>query len=267
MVSKICLLLLLSFLSSCQGVQKTDLVFSDLANNTNASSPLDDLDIPSPGASSERKADISLVMVDRHFLLNKFIDLFELPVTEYPLTGTSAGITNLASNSLYDKIMPSLMWYGFMGSGCDLYASTNVWPHRTIYDPASQRDNWHESCFFYHRYSLNAQASSDVVASVSTSPRWAINSRICHQLVEARGDKFLFNKMNFDLNNLPELSPEDLERVMEIFMPSYTPSDAELQALLNFSDLYPIPRSNAQKLTIWKNVVEAVCQSPFWHVP
>ncbi len=260
-------LILFSFLVSCQGNQKTDLVFADLANNTNGESALSNLDIPSTNGSPDREADINLVMVDRHFLLNKFTDLFDLTVTEYPLTGTNAGFTHLSSNSLYDKIMPALMWYGFMGSGCDLYASTNVWPYRSSFDLSVQRDNWHESCYYYHRYSVNAQATIVVSPSVSTSPRWAINSRVCHLLVQTRGDKFLLNKMNFDLNNLPDLSEEKLQRVMEVFMPSYSPSDAEIQALLNFNGLFPEPLSNSQKLSVWKNIIEAVCQSPFWHTP
>jgi hypothetical protein len=106
-----------------------------------------------------------------------------------------------------------------------------------------------------------------VTPSVSTSPRWAINSRICHQVVEKRIDSFLVKKMNFNLNNLPSLNEENLKKVMEIFIPSYIASSNEIQALLQFENLIAQNSSNAEKRKVWKNVVEAVCQSPFWHAP
>ena len=255
---------------SCQGNQKTDLVFSDLANkNGDSSSPgLDDLAVPLGNFNTDqREADISLILVDGHFLRHKFVDLFDLPVTEYPLTGTNAGMTHLVTNSIYDKINPAIMWFGYMGSGCDIYASTNVWPYRAISNPETPRDNWQESCYYYHRYSLNAQVSTTVSASVSTSPRWAINSRICHQVVETRIDSFLEKKMNFNLLNLPSLSEDGLSRLMEVFMPSYKVSDNEVEALLQFENSFTQPLTNAQKRVVWKNAVEAVCQSPFWHAP
>ncbi len=257
----------LLFLLSCQSNQKTDLIFSDIASNENNGDTPEELILPIGDNSQEQKLEINLNLVDRIFLRNKFLDLFDLSPTEFSLIGTSAGFTHLSTNTLYDKIMPSIMWYGVFGSGCDLYESTNIWPSRTIYDPSAERFNWHESCHYYHRYSGAAQPSTMVLPSVSTSPRWAINSRICHQLTENRGDRLLVRKMNFDLNNLPDLNTDDLEKIMEVFMPSYQPSDNEIEALLKFSTLYSSPATNSQKLIIWKNVIEAVCQSPFWHAP
>jgi hypothetical protein len=257
----------LFFLVSCQGSQKTDLIFSDIASNENNGDTPEELILPIGDNSQEQKLELNLNLVDRIFLRNKFIDLFDLSQTEFPLVGNSAGYTHLTTNSLYDKIMPSIMWYGFFGSGCDLYESTNIWPYRSIYDPSAERYNWHESCHYYHRYSGASQPQTTVLASVSTSPRWAINSRICHLLTDSRGDRLLVRKMNFDLNDLPDLNSDNVKKIMEVFMPSYQASDNEIGALLQFSNLYPSPATNTQKLTIWKNVIEAVCQSPFWHAP
>jgi hypothetical protein len=101
----------LLFLLSCQSNQKTDLIFSDIASNENNGDTPEELILPIGDNSQEQKLEINLNLVDRIFLRNKFLDLFDLSPSEFPLIGTSAGFTHLNTNSLYDKIVTHLRGY------------------------------------------------------------------------------------------------------------------------------------------------------------
>ena len=270
------LFFLLLFLIGCEQSGKTDLQFADIAGNPPNDDSLDGLEIPVFKNTAEVELPISLVLVDRYYVLNKFTELFG--ITPNQLAPDHGQLT------IYDKIKPAIYSFGHFGGGCDYYASTNAWPplikqtgstvrpSEQAYQllPGNTQEYWHDSCWNFHLafISYSGLASIDwVEANQSSSARWAVNTRICHLLTKDATSmgNFLTGKMGFDLNALPEFSDENLIALMQAFHPAYEPRPNEIEALAHvYTDS---TATNANKLEMWRTGTQAVCQSPFWHSP
>jgi hypothetical protein len=264
------LFFLILFAVGCQQNGKTDLQFADMASNSPEDDSLDGLEIPVFQNTAEVELPISLVLVDRFYVLNKFTELFGL--TPNQLGPDHTQIT------LYDRIKPAIYSFGHFGGGCDYYASTNAWPPKvsetnsTLLSsvqsykllPGSSQEFWHESCWNLHNAirTYSGLPAIDWVEPVqSSSARWAVNTRICHLLTKSSIETFLTGKMGFDLNALPEFDDENLTALMQAFHPAYVPQNNEIQALKQINTLY------AERLERWRAATQAVCQAPFWHSP
>lgn len=258
MRSLVLLTFLLTFLG-CLNPKKSELVFQEIQNNeVNKDSLIINSNQPST-------LNLRLVMVEQEYILNKFIDLFGIEQTIYPVFGQYAGITHLNSNSLYDRIMPAIKWFGFYGSKCDLYESTNAWPYRASHTTEIENDNWHQSCFHYHRYTAERQ-SDKILLSANDPARWAITARICHQAISERLVYFLENKININIDESPEITQEMVTLLFNQFKLSYQPSEEEVLALVDLweqADQLPEASSYIQK---WALITQAVCESPFWQL-
>jgi hypothetical protein len=275
------LFFLLIFLIGCQQSGKTDLQFADIAGNpptgnSQNDNSLDGLEIPVFQNTVEVELPISLVLVDRYYVLNKFTELFGITPNE--LAPDHGQLT------IYDKIKPAIYSFGHFGGGCDYYASTNAWAPK-IKDagstvridlqaykilPGITQEYWHDSCWNFHLAfkSYSGLAPIDwVEANQSSSARWAVNTRICHLLTKDATSmgNFLTDKMGFNPSALPDFSDENLITLMQAFHPAYEPRPNEIEALAH---VYTGSiATNANKLEMWRTATQAVCQSPFWHSP
>jgi hypothetical protein len=272
-------LFFLSFLLSvvsCQKQGRTDLIFSDLAT-TPGSSEIIDSDIPDAAEGPEAELEIQIILGDRYYMLNKFMDLFDIPANQmYP---------DHAQVTLYDKIKPALFEFGLMGGGCDFYASVNAWapvPKEPLADsilststafsyklkPGITQQFWQESCWQFHKNHLTFTGIPTLNWTqpvVSSAARFAAVMRVCNLVTKSRIEPFLTQKMGFDISAIPDFDNQNLKRLMEVFHPAYVPKEDEIVALSGVRTLFPETLTSANKLEMWRTATQAVCQSPFWH--
>ena len=256
------LLHFLIYLTSCQNQGKTDLIFSDIANNSNDSSDATETSTIESANSPKAEIELQIILGDRYYMLNKFMDLFSIPENQM--------FPDHAQVTLYDKIKPALFEFGLMGGGCDFYASVNAWPPvpkdplpdsilststAFLYklQPGISQQFWQESCWHFHKNYLTfigIPTMNWTQPVVSSPARFSAVMRVCHLVTKSQLSPFLVNKMGFSLDSLPDFDTQNLTRLME--------------ALSQVRTLFPETLTNENKLEMWRTATQLVCQSPFW---
>lgn len=264
-----CLIFVFLLIACVPKNNKSELFFSEIAEQE--SFELDGMTTSKAVAGLSSK----LILHDRVYMLNKYVDLFGLEKTQL---GPDHHI-----ETLYDRIRPVIYQYGIMGGGCDLYGSTNAWPPIVEQESAVpypmlayaleggiNQQGWFRSCWHFYK-DINTFQGLGIIKwqqdVVSTPARYSVNSRICSLLIEERLDYFIEQKLNLDLNSLIEIDEDIILNIFKVFHPAYITTPEEIDAVYQIIEEVNLSEDQPDHYKKFKVVVNAICQSPFWHTP